>query len=223
MECKKCGTKFDEGIFCPECGTKVEVELSAEEKEQFDKGVAEREILLAKQKTEQERIAKEREDAERLEREKQEQEKLAREKEAQEKAEQERLLQERKEAERLERERKEKERLEKEKLEQERVAKEKAEQERMEQKRIAKEKADQERAAKAIENEGKTMSILSLICGITAIVSLGCWFIPEILGIVFACLGKKQGKMRGMAKAGLICSIVSIAILFGIFAWGMTL
>lgn len=26
MVCKNCGTEFDEGIFCPECGTKVEME-----------------------------------------------------------------------------------------------------------------------------------------------------------------------------------------------------
>ncbi len=26
MVCKNCGTEFDEGIFCPECGTKIETE-----------------------------------------------------------------------------------------------------------------------------------------------------------------------------------------------------
>lgn len=208
MKCKKCGAAFDEGIFCPECGTKVELELSKEEKEQFDKGVAERELLLAKQKAEQERIAKERDEAERLEREKQKQERIAK-----EKAEQERIAKEKAEQERIAKEKAER-------LEQERIAREKAERER---ERIAKEKDEQEKIARAIENEGKVMSVLSLICGIVALVTLGCWFIPEILGIVFACKGKKQGKMRGKAKGGLICSIISIVIVVLIFVWALSL
>lgn len=39
------------------------------------------------------------------------------------------------------------------------------------------------------------MSILSLVCGIIALVSCVCWFVLEILGIVFAYFGKKQGKI----------------------------
>jgi len=202
MKCKNCGAEFNEGIFCPECGTKVEVELSTEEKEQFEKSSAEREILLAKQKAEQERIAKEREEAERLDREKQEQVRLER-----EKVENERLAREKEEAERV--------RLEK--MEQERAAREKAEQEREEQKRLAKEQAEQKKEARAIENEGKVMAVLSLLCGLGAVFTLGYFVVPEILGIVFACLGKKQGKMRGMAKAGLICSIIASLIIIWLF------
>ena len=33
MKCKKCGTKFREGVFCPECGTKV---VSAKEDVNFE-------------------------------------------------------------------------------------------------------------------------------------------------------------------------------------------
>lgn len=33
MKCKNCGAEFNEGIFCPKCGTKVEIELSKEEQE----------------------------------------------------------------------------------------------------------------------------------------------------------------------------------------------
>ncbi len=40
MVCKNCGTEFNEGIFCPECGTKIEVEentksVSSEEISEF--------------------------------------------------------------------------------------------------------------------------------------------------------------------------------------------
>lgn len=71
MKCENCGTEFSEGVFCPECGTRIKPELSSEEHakkqeaEQIAKEKAEeeknnRELELAKQKTEQERIAKER-------------------------------------------------------------------------------------------------------------------------------------------------------------------
>ena len=33
MKCKKCGTEFNEGIFCPECGTKVEQEENGQEQQ----------------------------------------------------------------------------------------------------------------------------------------------------------------------------------------------
>lgn len=94
MKCKNCGAEFEEGIFCPECGTKADVELSREEKE----------------------------------------------------------------------------RIELDKLE-----KEKAEQER-----LKKEQEEQEKRIRALENEGKGSALK----------------------------GKKQGKMRGAAKAGLICSVL---------------
>lgn len=63
------------------------------------------------------------------------------------------------------------------------------------------------------KNEGVFMSILAVLFGIISIITLGVFIFPEILGIVFACHGKKQGKMRAGAIAGLICSIVSIFIL----------
>ena len=72
MKCKKCGTVFEVGVFCPECGTRNEAEISPEEqaKKQEEERIAKeknereekekRELELARQKTEQERIAKER-------------------------------------------------------------------------------------------------------------------------------------------------------------------
>ena len=130
MKCKNCGTEFEEGVFCPECGMRIESELSPEEQAR---------VNAERAKKEAENIARE-------------------------KAEQERLINE------------------------------------------------QVKQNKKIENEGKTMAVLSLIFGIVSIMTLGCFFIPEILGIVFAFLGKKQGKMLEMSKAGLICSVISIGI-----------
>lgn len=74
-------------------------------------------------------------------------------------------------------------------------------------------KKAEENEKKRIENEGRTMAVCSLIMGIIALVSFGCLFIPEILGVIFALNGKKQGKMRKSAKVGLICSIISFIIL----------
>ena len=37
MKCNNCGFEFDEGIFCPECGTKFENEQVAEQKEEIPK------------------------------------------------------------------------------------------------------------------------------------------------------------------------------------------
>ena len=120
----------------------------------------------------------------------------------------------------------EEDRRAREKAEQDKIAKERAEKEaelakvKIEQDRIEKENAEKKRAeaeAKKAENEGKTMAILSLICGIIGLCSCGLFVIPDILGIVFAFLGKKKGKMRGLAKAGLICSIVSIIMMIVVF------
>lgn len=33
MKCKNCRFKFEEGIFCPECGTQAEIQLCVEERE----------------------------------------------------------------------------------------------------------------------------------------------------------------------------------------------
>lgn len=52
MKCKNCGAEFAEGIFCPECGTKVEVELSKEEKERQEQN------RIASEKEKQEKAAR---------------------------------------------------------------------------------------------------------------------------------------------------------------------
>ena len=115
------------------------------------------------------------------------------------------------------------------KTEEDRIAAEKRaeanrkEEERKERERIEYEKQEEIERAKQqkeeeqkLKKEGKVMAMLSLIFGIFSLCTLGCWFLPEILGIIFAFQGKKQGVMRGQAKAGLICSCISIVMLIGI-------
>lgn len=59
------------------------------------------------------------------------------------------------------------------------------------------------------------LAIASMVCGILSVI-LTC-FIPyvswvlAIVGIVLAAVSKKKGK-SGMATAGLVCSIVALAI-----------
>ena len=64
-------------------------------------------------------------------------------------------------------------------------------------------------------NQTNTLAIVSLVCGILAIL-MGCCtayigIIPGIAGIICAVFANKQGK-TGMAKAGMICSIIGIVI-----------
>lgn len=90
------------------------------------------------------------------------------------------------------------------------------------QKEVERIKQEKEKEEK-LKKEGKVMAVLALIFGIFSLCTLGCWFVPEILGIVFALQGKKQGVMRGQAKAGLICSCISIVMLIGIIILGTSL
>lgn len=187
MVCKNCGAEFSEGVFCPECGTKIVQEASDKEKENK---VIDYELEMQKQKTEQERLAKEKTEKEA---------ELAKIRLEQAKLEEERL--------------KRKARLDAEnKIKIEAERKEKEEEKQREAKLIEQKK---------IENEGKGMAILSLICGIVAVCSGGAFFIPEILGIVFSLLGKKQGKMRKMSIVGMILSVVSIGMLVAIIYLGL--
>ncbi len=56
------------------------------------------------------------------------------------------------------------------------------------------------------------MSVLSLLCGIIALITYGVFFLPEVLGIILAFLGKKNGKMRGLAIVGLIVNLIAAAM-----------
>lgn len=66
----------------------------------------------------------------------------------------------------------------------------------------------------ADEKKGKGFAIASLVMGIISICTIGALFLPEVLGIVFAFVSKNGKPMRGLAKAGLICSIVGGCLFF---------
>lgn len=108
-----------------------------------------------------------------------------------------------------------------EKIQKEKEAREQKEKEEREQKE-KKAREQKEWEQRRIEHEGKAMAKASLICGIIALCTLGSFFVPEILGIVFALQGKKQGIMLGQAKTGLICSCVSIFMMVVLFIIGVT-
>ena len=171
MKCQNCGTEFNEGLFCPECGTKYDEEQVKKESQKDE--------LNAKAEIEKAKV---------------EAEKLAKEK-AEHEAE---------------------------------IAKQATEQQRLANERIEKEaeltrlKMEREQAKKD-ENEGKVMGILSLILGIISLGTFGVFLIPEILGIVFAFNGKKQGKMRGTSLAGLVCSIISLVIMVAVYVWAFSM
>ena len=63
------------------------------------------------------------------------------------------------------------------------------------------------------KKKGTVFAVLSLVFGITSLVTIGAFILPEILGIVFANLSKNGEPLHGIAKAGFICSVVSIVLL----------
>ena len=74
-------------------------------------------------------------------------------------------------------------------------------------------------SVESTNQKGKGFAVASLIMGIISILTVGAFIVPEIFGIVFAFVSKKNSEMRGTAKAGLICSIISIVLLVLIFVF----
>lgn len=90
MICKQCSTEFDEGMFCPECGTKHEINNEGSVN-------AENEIYqsdIAKVEVEKKKLAVEKEAVERMVQELQEKERIARESVEYERKEKERVMKE---------------------------------------------------------------------------------------------------------------------------------
>ncbi len=200
MKCRNCGAEFNVGVFCPECGSKNEDDnvQNISEEEIVNELVEQSNYKESKKIQDLEfEAAKRRQDLEF--------EALKRKQELEFEAEKRRhelnLEIEQKKA---EVERQEAKRIEAEKAECERLAKKRAEQEAIERK-----KAEEVRLKK-IENEGKAMSVISLILGIVSLLTGGIFIVPEILGIVFAFKGKKAGKMRKGSIAGIILSALAI-------------
>lgn len=184
MKCKKCGTEF-EGVFCPECGEKCVIDDSSKELSLANQTI---EAEMRKKELEVKILAEKRQQADIESRKRQEEIELYK-----QKTEQDRLA------------------VEKAKYEAE-LARQKAEQEKAIYMQEQQKKKEALAAEKKIANKGKSSATLSLIFGILALITGGGLIVPEILGIVFAKKGSKDGKMRKEAKVGFICSLVSIAV-----------
>lgn len=66
------------------------------------------------------------------------------------------------------------------------------------------------------QENGKGLAIASMVLGIVACVFCWSWYIVIPTGVVGLILGlvyKKKGGQSGMAKAGIICSIVALSLL----------
>lgn len=60
----------------------------------------------------------------------------------------------------------------------------------------------------------KALGIIALICGIISIVTIGCWFFPELAAIVCGILSKdSRGKRTKLGKAGIICGVIGCILL----------
>lgn len=74
---------------------------------------------------------------------------------------------------------------------------------------------NQETGVKVEQGKQSGMAIAALVCGIISICSCGIIFIPEILGIIFACIAlKDKNRKQTMAKVGLVLSIISFVLFF---------
>lgn len=66
---------------------------------------------------------------------------------------------------------------------------------------------------------GKGLGIASMVCGIVAIVlfciwylSIPCAIVSVIMGAVSISKAKEAGMKNGMATAGIVCSVISLAL-----------
>lgn len=72
--------------------------------------------------------------------------------------------------------------------------------------------------AATVPKSNTGFGIASLVLGIIAVCTLGMWFVPEILGLVFGIITLKNEQAKhGMAKAGVILSVISIVVLILVF------
>jgi len=62
---------------------------------------------------------------------------------------------------------------------------------------------------------GSGMAVASLVLGILSIVTFWAWFLVvplSIVGIILGALGRRSVSRRGIAIAGLVCSIIGLAV-----------
>ena len=205
MKCKICGTLFSEGVFCPECGAKV----GKSENIADMKDTAELEVMTSAVTIEQRKAN--------IELKKQELEYENEKKRQEMELESER----RKKKIELELERKRQQA----KLDAEIKM---AEEEHAEKKRIEAEKREEEKAAKKkAEQQAKApyrRAVISIVLGVISLFTLGCFFIPEIVGMIFALKAKTDdGKLVHNAKIGLALNLIAVVMVLGIGIWGIFL
>ena len=66
-----------------------------------------------------------------------------------------------------------------------------------------------------VSEPGSGMAVASLVLGILSIVTFWAWFLVvplSVVGIITGSLGRRAISRRGIAIAGLICSIIGLAI-----------
>lgn len=220
MKCIKCGCVFDEGVFCPECGTKYDAEAEQKYEEDLKKR---REIEEQEAQKRKEEEAREQEIRRQEEKEKRELEK------EKAKAEQERLAKERAEKEvELLKQQNEKMRMEQEiaahNAEKERIQQEKLSRtfngilyDSIEEMNIAKALFQEEESRKKDEKKQNTKALWSMILGIATYpltMTLFFWF-PAIIVSVILGIGALRGKTTKKAWAiiGLVLDIVFVLIM----------
>lgn len=234
MKCTKCGYIFDEGLFCPECGTKYDEE-EAKLAEQKEKEKAEAERLAEEKRKEEEKKAEQKKRETELEKARLEQEKLAKAQEvelAKAKVEQERLAKERAEHEaevlKLKKEEAERKAAEEEKAKAEQLAKEErlsrtfnnVEYQTIEEAKAASMAYDQEKIRIKQQKKIDGFAIWSLILGIASW-PLTMLIIGEFLTIPAVIFGIKALKNKTTKKGCAIGGIASVVLYVIVIALGL--
>ncbi len=112
----------------------------------------------------------------------------------------------------------EEERIEKKRIETEQKEARKAE--------IEKKAAEEKAAAKKAEQQARApyrRAIISIVLGVISIFTIGCFIVPEIVGVIFALKARTDGKLVKNAKIGLALNLISVVLLVVIIIWGLSL
>ena len=214
MRCAKCGCVYDEGMFCPECGTKYDAE--AEQKYEAE--------LKHQQEIEEQERQKRQEEEEKAKEIKRQEEKEKRELEIEKaKAEQERLAKERAEQEaevlKLRKEEAKRKAAEEEKLSRTFNG---VEYQTVDEAKAASVVFEEEQAATKAQKKVDAYAICSMIFGIAAW-PLTMVMIGEFLTIPAVILGVKALRRKTTKKGFAIVGILSVVIYVAVIVIGLVL